>query len=239
MIHRPTTSSSARTAQATARASARGTVIVVAAGALVALGGCGSPPRATPVTTVTVFADETSTPGDPATTKTPSVGPSSVPTVTAPATATVAPTLAVGKLRGAPRNFAEASARVAKAPVAAAAASSFVSPTGNIFCAVSSDSTSVACEVSGGRIPAPASAPCPAGDGARDIGRVELSAEGAIPVCNSDTIRASGAGKLAYGQRSAAPGTGFSCLSETYGVTCVDTAGKHGFFLARDTFATF
>ena len=105
------------------------------------------------------------------------------------------------------------------------------------MCRRSTDSSAAACEVAQGRIPPPLPTICRAG-GPKDIGRIELGASGAVPVCNSDTIRLGSEPKLAYGARTAPSGT-TACLSEEFGVTCIDTAGRHGFFLARDTFVTF
>ena len=78
----------------------------------------------------------------------------------------------------------------------------FQSPTGNITCSASGGPGVVmTCDVAKGRSTAPASAPCPEG-GPTDIGRIELTAEGARPVCNSDTIRQGAAATLAYGVRT-------------------------------------
>ncbi|MDN5764220.1 MAG: hypothetical protein L0H96_04820 [Humibacillus sp.] len=215
--------------------------------ALALLTGCGSASPAPPATTVTVYPDGTTvTPSESGATgsATPPAGPSSVPTVAAssqapsPSTTTI-PTLRVGPLRGAPADFAEASARVSKAPAADAAATSVVSPSGNIFCSIIDDGAGVGCEVTKGRAKAPASAPCPGGGGATDVGRVELTAAGAKPICNSDTIRVPGAPKLAYGKRWSPSGTPFSCLSESVGMTCIDKSAKHALFIARETYATY
>ena len=62
---------------------------------------------------------------------------------------------------------------------------------------------------------------------------------GARPVCNSDTIRQGTAATLAYGVRTGPSLGSVACLSEEFGMTCVDEASRHGFFLARDTFVTF
>lgn len=217
----------------------------VGAAGLALLTGCGSTSPAPPVTTVTVYSDGTTvTPGPTAVPASPA-GPSSVPTVTAPSQdpskttpASVAP-VRVGKLRGAPADFAEASSRVSKAAAADAAATSVISPSDNIFCGVIDNGAGVGCEVGTGRAPAPKATPCPSGGGATDVGRVELTAAGAMPICNSDTIRVPGAPKLAYGKRWSPPGTSFSCLSEEAGMTCVDSKHQHGLFIARETYATF
>ncbi|OFE14766.1 hypothetical protein BA895_08780 [Humibacillus sp. DSM 29435] len=204
------------------------------------LTGCGSTSPAPPVTTVTVYSDGTTvTPGPTAVPAAPA-GPSSVPTVTAPSLdPSGPPPVRVGKLRGAPADFAEASSRVSKAAASDAAATSVVSPSDNIFCGVVDNGAAVACEVGTGRAPAPKATPCPGGGGATDVGRVELTAAGARPICNSDTIRVPGAPKLAYGKRWSPDGTSFSCLSEEAGMTCVDSKHQHGLFIARATYATF
>ena len=94
------------------------------------------------------------------------------------------------------------------------------------------------CDVARGRSTPPAAAPCPEG-GPPDIGRLELTAAGARPVCNSDTIRRGTPATLAYGSRTGPSLGSVACVSQEFGMTCVDEAGRHGFFLARDTFVTF
>ena len=220
-----------------------GRSLVVLAGTAL-LTGCGSSSPAPPVTTVTVYSDGTTVTPAPTGPSASAASPSSVPTVAAPSqdsspTTTSLPPVRVGALRGAPADFAEASARVSKAPAADAAATGVLSPSGNIFCGVIDDGAGVACEVDEGRAKAPKSAPCPGGGGATDVGRVELTAAGAGPICNSDTIRTPGAPKLAYGKRWSPSGTSFSCVSEKAGMTCVDPKGKHGLFIARATYATY
>lgn len=218
------------------------------------MGGCATRSPSPPVTTVTVYPDETTVVGQ--TPPGPS-GPSSVPTVTAPGASTATtpanpttpttpttppqplPPVRVGPLRGAPADFAQAQARVSKASPADAAAKAVQSPSGNIYCTAVAGGANLACEVAKGRASAPATTPCPGGGGAQDVGRVELGPAGAQPVCNSDTIRTDGAPRLAYGKRWAAPGTAFTCLSESTGVTCIDAKNQHGFFIAQRTYATF
>lgn len=211
---------------------------------LALLGGCATTSPQPPVTTVTVYPDETTVGGAAPSS---AAGPSSVPTVPAPgenATSTSAapkalPLVRVGQLRGAPDDFTQARARVSKAPATDAGAAAVQSPSGNIYCAAVDGGAGVACEVMEGRAAAPKKSPCPGGGGVKDIGRVELGAAGAKAVCNSDTIRTSGSRKLAYGKGWKVPGTEFACLSESTGITCIDTKNEHGFFIARKTYATF
>jgi hypothetical protein len=58
-------------------------------------------------------------------------------------------------------------------------------------------------------------------------------------VCNTDSIRDPKAPKLAYGRTARVPGLDVTCLSEEWGVTCVDPRSEHGFFIARGSFTTF
>lgn len=212
--------------------------------ALALLGGCATTSPQPPVTTVTVYPDETTVGGAAPSS---AIGPSSVPTVAAPGespTSTSAapkdlPLVRVGRLRGAPEDFAQAQARVSKASATDAGATSVQSPSGNIYCATVNDGNGVACEVAKGRAKAPKEAPCPGGGGAQTVGRVELGPAGAAGVCNSDTIRTPGSKKLAYGKRWAVPNSEFICLSESAGITCIDAENDHGFFIARQTYATF
>jgi hypothetical protein len=203
----------------------------------VALGACGSGGGGAPARTVTVEVDA---PGGSASgTGTPAPAtPSAVPTQRA-TPAQVPTSLAVGRQRGAPHSYEEAKDRVNRTSKVAGVTSSFQSPSGNIVCVQGGGATgtSIACEVAKGRIAPPLPTICAAG-GPRDIGRIELRPDGAVPVCNSDTIRTGTEPTLAYGTRTR-PGGPVGCVSEEFGVTCVDASARHGFFLARDTFVTF
>jgi hypothetical protein len=200
--------------------------VVVAA----TLAGCGIDDAPLPPVTVTVTPpDDPTTPTDGA--------PTSVPTSRAPGH-DVPTSLAAGHRRGAPASFAEARARLERAPAAPGVAGVFRSPTGNIFCDVSRTRPVSGCEVAEGRVAPPVANLCPPG-GPADVGRIELTDDGAVPVCSSDTIRDPAAPPLPYGTRTAAPGSALACLSESVGVTCLDSAHGHGFFLARGTFVTF
>jgi hypothetical protein len=223
---RPVTAGRSARAAATA-----GCVVAVAA---IALSACGLTDLPTPRRTVTVTVDA---PGGVATTTTSATTTSA--TATASATSSILPTsLAVGRQRGAPRSFDEAKQRIDAAP-AADVGTTFQSPTGNLTCSANGGPGVVmTCDVAKGRSTPPAAAPCPEG-GPTDIGRLELTAAGARPVCNSDTIRRGTAATLPYGVRTGPSLGSVACLSQEFGMTCVDDAGRHGFFLARDTFVTF
>ena len=197
-----------------------------------ALGGCGVTDIPSAPKTVTVLVDPPSTPRpDGPATETP------VPTQTAPTSTALPTALSAGAQRGAPHSYAEAAARVAGASPAGSVTSAFVSPSGNLRCIVTGGAPAPACEVVEGRVTPPRPGQCRPG-GAADIGRLELTADGAVPVCNGDTVTHADVPKLEYGSRTSAPGP-VQCVSEESGVTCVDQAHQHGFFLARRTFVTF
>ncbi|WP_076261621.1 hypothetical protein [Intrasporangium flavum] len=195
------------------------------------LGGCGVTDIPSAPKTVTVLVDPPSASASAPATETP------VPTETAPSSTAVPTALAAGAQRGAPHSFAEAAARVAGAKPAGGVTSAFVSPSGNLRCIVTGGAPAPACEVVEGRVTPPQPGLCAPG-GASDIGRIELRAGGAVPVCNGDTVTHADAPKLEYGSRTTAAGP-VQCVSEETGVTCVDQAHQHGFFLARRTFVTF
>ena len=202
--------------------------------AALALSACGLTDLPTPRRTVTVTVDA---PGGVATTTTSAATTSATPTASASSSA-LPTSLAVGRQRGAPHSFDEAKQRIDAAP-ASDVGTIFQSPTGNITCSTSGAPRVVmTCDVARGRSTPPAAAPCPEG-GPPDIGRLELTAAGARPVCNSDTIRRGTPTTLPYGSRTAPSLGSLACVSQEFGMTCVDEAGRHGFFLARDTFVTF
>ena len=200
----------------------------------VALTGCGVTDIPSSPRTVTVYVDGptgTATASPPSTT--------TPPVQTSPTSSGVPTSLAAGRQRGAPHSFAEAQQRIGAATVASGVATAFRSPTGNIVCTTGGHRAPVAsCEVERGRITPPLPSICPP-DGPKDIGRIVLGASGAFPVCNSDTIRSGSEPTLAYGSRTDPSLGTVACLSEEFGVTCIDPTTQHGFFIARETFVTF
>lgn len=227
------TSRSTPVARRSVRAAvARGAALVVVAAAL---GACAATEAPLPPVTVTVTPTEAA----PATADSTAI-PTVAGTSSTPTTPTTTPRLSGGSARGATTSFADAQARLARAKADPKVTGPFTSPTGNIFCTVAAGTAVAGCEVQEGRIAPLASMSCPGGGGgATDIGRVELRPEGAVPVCNSDTIRVPDAPPLPYGSKTAAPGGPFQCVSESAGVTCVDTATKRGFFITKGAFTTF
>lgn len=197
---------------------------------VLALGACST--AAADMTPVTV----TVTPPEP--TERTSAEPTPVPTQQAGGTGE---SVRAGHLTGAPASYAESASRVEAARIATSVQGRFLSPTGNIFCDVIRDGSAVACEIAEGRVDAP---PGVCGtDGSRQVRRLELTFDRVEAVCGAGSIRddaaASGAPKLRYGYRTIVAGTPIQCLSEKTGVTCIDTAGQRGYFLAKGTFALF
>jgi hypothetical protein len=196
-----------------------------------ALAGCGGDDSGSgdpaPTATVTVTATGSATP-----TATPTVGPTvgptddptaePTPTVTSPVPATAPPT-----------TYAEALARIGAArdvtEQGAAQLAAFTSPSGNIYCALNQPSAYPACELRTGQVEDPSA--CGDQPMTTQVGRLELHPEGAVPVCNTDTIVQPGAAVLAYGTAAFTRDT--ACVSEQVGVTCVSRAAPAGFFLAK------
>ena len=193
----------------------------VVAGALV-LAGCGGNDQPAPPRTTTV-------------TVTPPPTTSAAPTTKA--TSSTSTTTASARP---PSTYDEATALFATGVVDTAVQKVFTSPTGNIFCSIETGTAVPAgCELRDGRVAAPADT-CPTGGpGATDIGRIEWSDGTPSPICNSDSIYQVGAVVLQYGAIAAMQGSPFRCMSKEFGMTCLDSTSKKGFFLARNTFVTF
>lgn len=138
-----------------------------------------------------------------------------------------------------PQSYDQAVQHLATGVSDPVATKAFTSPTGNIYCDVFAGSAVRGCELRTGRIAPPTPDYCggAGGDGAKNIGRVEFTATGPVAVCNSDTILKDGAPVLKYG--SVATAGSIACISESIGMTCLDSGTKKGFFLARDTFFIF
>jgi hypothetical protein len=166
-------------------------------------------------------------------TATPSGGSSSATTPTT--TTTTTPALKP------PKTYEQAMQHFAAGKIDAGAKPQFTSPTGNIYCSIAaSGAVPAGCEVRDGRVTPPAGT-CDAGGGAaaKDVGRIEWSGDTPKPICNSDTMIQPGAQVLQYGAIATVQGSPFQCVSEMIGVTCVNTAGKKGFFLAKGAYTIF
>ncbi|MEO9151805.1 MAG: DUF6636 domain-containing protein [Lapillicoccus sp.] len=160
------------------------------------------------------------------------ITPTVTPTPTTPPSTTTPPPTP-------PQTYADAVRHLATGTPDAAASKTFASPTGNIYCDIFAGSGVRGCELKTGRIAPPTPDYCggTGGGGAKDIGRVEFSRAGPVAICNSDTILKDGAPVLKYG--SVATAGSIACISESIGMTCLDSGTKKGFFLARDTFFIF
>lgn len=194
--------------------------------ATLALGACTSASGDMSPVTVTVYPTETAS------------GATPIPTEYAgsPSDGTGV-SRSAGPLKGAPSGFADAMGRLDRAKTSDTVQGFFVSPSGNIFCNVIQDGSTMACELAQGRIDAPAD--CPPG-GPTQVRRLELGGDRVTVACDG-TIRKSDPKPptLPYGSKTIVAGTPVECLSETAGVTCVDTSGHRGFFVAKGTFETF
>lgn len=138
-----------------------------------------------------------------------------------------------------PKTYEQAMQHFAAGKIDTAAKPQFTSPTGNIYCSIApSGAVPAGCELRDGRVTPPAGT-CPPGAAAKDVGRIEWSGDTPKPVCNSDTMIQPGAQVLQYGAIAMMQGSPFQCISESIGVTCINTAGKKGFFLAKGAYSIF
>ena len=181
------------------------------------LGGCGGGDPVTPrTTTITV----TPTPAGASTTST-------TTTTTAPAATP-------------PMTYQQAMQHFAAGKIDTGAKAQFTSPTGNIFCSISpTGGVPPGCEVRDGRITPPAGTCDTSGGGAKDVGRIEWSGDSPKLICNSDTMIQPGVPVLQYGAIAMVQGSPFQCLSENIGMTCINTKGKKGFFMAKGVYQVF
>lgn len=209
----PSTTTTTRRLRAVAGAVALAVVPLVVS----ACGGGGEP--VTPLTTTI--------------TVTPSSGSSKGTTSTTSTTTTTTPAAQP------PKTYEQAMQHFAAGKIDAAAKPQFTSPTGNIYCSIApSGAVPAGCELRDGRVTPPAGT-CPPGAAAKDVGRIEWSGDTPKPVCNSDTMIQPGAPVLQYGAIAMMQGSPFQCISESIGVTCINTAGKKGFFLAKGAYSIF
>ena len=209
----PSTTTTTRRLRAVAGAVALAVVPLVVS----ACGGGGE--SVTPITTTV--------------TVTPSSGSSKGTTSTTSTTTTTTPAAQP------PKTYEQAMQHFAAGKIDAAAKPQFTSPTGNIYCSIApSGAVPAGCELRDGRVTPPAGT-CPPGAAAKDVGRIEWSGDTPKPVCNSDTMIQPGAPVLQYGAIAMMQGSPFQCISESIGVTCINTAGKKGFFLAKGAYSIF
>lgn len=207
--------------------SATGEVRTSAAPSPTATADPSTPPAETTGSTATESAgggedDPSESVGEPA-------EPTSVPTFAG--TATDAPAA-----DGVPGTYAEARARIDTLRGSAgtpAALSRFSTPGDAVHCVLGDEVLGTACELRRG-IRDPEVCSGALGDA---VGRIELIRAGAVPQCNTDTIREPGARVVRPAGLVARAGV--VCAVERIGVTCVEDARDVGFFLAPGRYATF
>lgn len=222
---------------------------LLATAMLLVTAGCGDAPPAPSAATVTVTAGSAAPSTGPSTEPTAAPAPSAAVTTgtaTYRPTATAAPRSGSGSDQGSGGNagsgnsgsgggFDAAAAKVAAGD--ATSMSRFQSPSGNIYCDMTSQYR--ACELGEGGVPGPTNDPqsgCMDGF-STTVRSVKFTTRGTQKVCNTDTIRSNTAATLAYG--SVARSGSIACLSERSGMTCVDTDSGVGFFLSRARISTF
>ncbi|HXQ09613.1 MAG TPA: DUF6636 domain-containing protein [Caulobacteraceae bacterium] len=110
-------------------------------------------------------------------------------------------------------------------------------PSHNIFCmaspAASGQPSDVRCDLQAMTNRPPPPGDCPLSYG--DSYYVDATGRGGL-VCHGDTVRAPDATVLAYGQTWRI--YGFTCLSQTTGLTCTNGQG-HGFTVSREAQKAF
>lgn len=112
----------------------------------------------------------------------------------------------------------------------------FVMPSKNIYCAIKVKGMAPSCEIAVGGMKD--TAVC-AGMPSNVVGRISFVGGRATPVCNSDTIRQPKAKVLDYGVAARWKNFKIMCLSESIGVTCVNTKRAEGFFLHKGEYVIF
>jgi hypothetical protein len=158
-----------------------------------------------------------------------------VPTTSAPSP-TGSPTATTDAPQG-PTTYAAALARIDGVTASSAApvtAARFSTARDVVYCLLDDDVIGPACELRTGFIEDESYC---GGAATNGIGRIETFQGRAQPVCNTDTIREGGARVVT------APGVvrtgGVECAVERFGVTCVDTRARTGFFIGPGEYHVF
>jgi hypothetical protein len=137
---------------------------------------------------------------------------------------------------GIPRTYEDAIKHFDQAQGPVRSLRKFLTPSRNIYCSVAAPGPK-GCELGEGAIKDPDA--CSGNPVSKYVGRIEFQRGRAVAVCNTDTIRTPGAKVLAYGQTAYVENTKYVCVSETIGVTCVNTTKTEGFFLRRGEYVIF
>lgn len=221
---------------------------LLATAMLLVTAGCGGDPPAPSAATVTVTAGSaaptTALSPAPTAAPAPSTGvntgtPTYRPSATAPRSGSGSNQGSGGNSgsgnSGSGGEFDAAAAKVAAGD--ATSMSRFQSPSGNIYCDMTSQYR--ACELAEGGVPGPTNDPQSGcmDDFSTTVRSVEFTTRGTQKICNTDTIRDGTAPTLRYG--SVARSGSIACLSERSGMTCVDTDSGVGFVMSRARISTF
>jgi hypothetical protein len=142
----------------------------------------------------------------------------------------------VAKL-GVPRTYDDAVQHFKQANGGVQKVRRFVTPSGNIYCAIKVTNMPKGCEINEGTVKDPDV--CSGNPVSKYVGRIEFQNGRATPVCNTDTIREPGASTLPYGAKARYRKAGIKCLSESIGVTCISLKKTEGFFLHRGEYVIF
>lgn len=196
--------------------------------ALLVLAGCGggtAPTSTGGEATVTGAATTPATTAGGATDTVPAL--TEPATTTDPIDATVAPT-----------TFTEAIGAFGAGQVVNPPIARFESPSGNFYCSLELDGSPNGCELTRVTLDPGPDVDCP--PGVSGVGRIEFDATGVRALCNTDSIRTgASAPVLEYGQIAQLRGSPIACLSRRIGMTCIDSAARHGFFVNTDGYVIF
>ncbi|GAB2988502.1 hypothetical protein [Nocardioides montaniterrae] len=193
--------------------------------ALTAQPSVPSSPTSTPRTKKPSRRPATSAPAtDPA--------PTGEPKPTAMATDTANPG---ARSAGVPTTYAAAHARLAALrSVHHPTLARFSTPGDAVYCVLRDPYIPVSCELRSGAIRDPGVCGQSMAD---SVGRIQIGDDGAVPQCNTDTIREPGAPTVA--PPSVISNGSITCAVERIGVTCVNTRTHAGFFLTPGKYAAF
>lgn len=112
----------------------------------------------------------------------------------------------------------------------------FVMPSKNIYCTLKVKGIAPSCEINVGGVKDPDVC---AGTPTDVVGRISFVGGRATPVCNTDTIQQPNAKVLDYGVAARFRNFKIMCLSESIGVTCINTKATEGFFLHKGEYVIF
>jgi len=112
----------------------------------------------------------------------------------------------------------------------------FVMPSRNIYCTIKVKGIAPSCEINEGGVKDPAVCK---GLPSSVVGSISFIGGRATPVCNTDTIQQPNPPVLEYGVAARFKNFKIMCLSESIGVTCINTKATEGFFLHKGEYVIF